>query len=49
MRGRRNAAEFKPLLQKMPPGSLDEVLLHVQSKCCTRGLASIRRLQKGCH
>ena len=48
MRGRRNAVEFKSILQKMFPCSFDEVSPYVQSKYRTSGLASIRRFQTGC-
>ena len=49
MRGRRNVAEFKSILQKMFACSLDEVFAYTQSKYCTSGLASIRQFPKGCH
>ncbi len=49
MSGRRNAAEFKAILQKIRHCSFDEVFPCVQSKYRASGLASIRRFQKGCH
>ena len=49
MRGHRNAAEFKSILQKMLPCSFDEVFPYVQSKYRTLDLASIRQFQKGYH
>jgi hypothetical protein len=49
MRGRRNVAEFKSILQKMLACSLDEVFVYAQSKYRTLGLASIRQFPKGRH
>ena len=49
MSGRRNAAEFKAILQKIRHCSFDEVFPCVQSKNRASGLASIRRFQEGCH
>ena len=49
MSGRRNAAEFKAILQKIRHCSFDEVFPYVHSKYRASGLASIRRFQKGCH
>ena len=49
MSGRRNAAEFKAILQKIRHCSFDEVFPYMQFKYRKSGLASIRRFQKGCH
>jgi hypothetical protein len=49
MRGRRNVAEFKSILQKVLACSFDEVIAYTHSKYRTSGLASISWFQKGCH
>jgi hypothetical protein len=49
MRGRRNAAEVKSILQKMLACSFDEVFAYTQSKYRTSGFAAIWQFPKGCH